>query len=317
VYFSERQKRLSFLARREKTPRGEHVLEWYIYGLLTAVLAAAAAITIKHTLFKEHAMEFAATLALVVAAITAPRLPYIDYAAIPLAAYALILLVALLAATAYLFVTKAVRHMPISMSSPLLVLGPAFSAILAYFILGETLTPINIAGLVLVLGGVYTLEHHPGVSLKKNLQLIGQQRYIKYLLAALVLYATTGVADRYILNTLNLNVWDYLALVHLFIAGFFFFLLWLFHDGKEGIKHGLKNALLPIIIIALLTLSYRYTQSVAISMAEGKLGLVSALKRTSALLVIFVGGSLFHEKDLPQRIFATFIIIGGVLLIII
>lgn len=288
-----------------------------MYGLLTAVLAAAAAVTIKHTLFREHAMEFAATLALVAALITAPRLFYIDYAAIPLHAYALLITIALLGATAYLFVAKAVRHMPISLSSPLLVLGPAFSALMAFFVLKETLTLTNITGLALVIGGVYTLEHHHGVSIRKNLGLISKNKHIKYILVALLLYATTGTADRYLLNTLGMNVFDYLALVHVLIAGFFFLLLWLFYDGMEGIKHGFKNALIPIVIVAILTLGYRYTQSAAFSLAEGKLGLVEALKRTSALFVTIVGGSLFHEKELPQRIFATLIIIGGVLLIII
>jgi len=202
------------------------------------------------------------------------------------------------------------------MSSPLLILGPAFSAILAFFILDEVLTMTNVAGLILILVGVYLLEHQHGISLQKNLKLISQHRYIKYVLAALVLYATTGVADRYILGTLKVPVLDYLALVHVCIAIFFFFLLWLFYDGVTGIKHGMKHALLPIIIVAALTLGYRYAQNVALSMTEGKLGLVEALKRTSALLVTIIGGSLFHEEHLLQRIFATLIIIGGVLFII-
>lgn len=294
-------------------------MEWYFFGLIAAVLGAAAAIVMKHTLIREHALEFATILAIVNALLTAPFLTTLKINSIPLHGYALLILIALLDAIAYFLVVKATRHMPLSLSSPVLVLGPAVTAVFAFFIIGERIPAVGVFGLLLIVLGLYLLEHQPGITIRKNMRLLSRHRYVRYILIALVLYAVASTGTRYLLvpSGLDMSPTHFLGLVHIGVALFLFALLTFFYDGHKGVMHGLKEAGLPILIVGLLTVSYRYSQSVAYSMVEGKAGLVEALKRTSTLLVIAVGGSLFHEKHLPHRIFATLIIIGGVLLIII
>jgi hypothetical protein len=71
------------------------------------------------------------------------------------------------------------------------------------------------------------------------------------------------------------------------------------------------------LIIALLTVAYRFTGLFTIAQEEGKVALFSGLKRTSAFWAALVGGTLFHEQHLMQRIFAALIMLGGAFLIII
>ena len=290
-----------------------------MFALFTVVLSSAAALVSKYGLVREHAMEFATIIAAVNAIILLPILFTIDYSAIPGVAYALISLVAIFGAMAYLFVFKSVRHLPISVSSPLLAIVPALGAITGFLILEETLQIHNIAGLLFVIAGVYVLEHERGISLWKNLVVISKQKYVQYILIAAILYTFSGTIDRYLLSPTGITIspLEYLAMVHFLIAMIFFFLLTFFYDGIDGVVNGLKKAWIAIFLVALLTLGYRYMQTMAFSMADGKLALVEGIKRSSVLVTTIVGGMLFHELNVMRHSFAALIIILGVFLLII
>lgn len=267
-------------------------------------------------------MEFSATLAVFAAIITAPLLLTIDFTAIPLAAYLLMLLSSCMGATAFLLVSKAVRHAPISVASPLFALSPLITAILAFGILGEGLSPTGLLGILMIMVGAYVLEHHRGISVEKNLKLIFRKRHVKLMFSALILYAFCGVIDRYLLSPsgvggLNIDPVTYLPIIQVMIAVVFLILLSLFHDGLHDITHGIRNAWIPIMIVAFLTVAYRFTGLFAISMEEGKIALFIGLKRTSAFWAALVGGALFHETHLLRHLFAALVMIGGALLILI
>lgn len=260
-------------------------------------------------------MEFAAVIAImnaivgVIVAFLAGA--HYDF---PTIAYSFMVLVALIASVAFLYTAKAIRHMPVSVSSPLFALGPILTAIVAFLFLRETLTAVNTMGLFFVVVGVYLLEHSAGVSVLNNFRVMFRQRYFHYILVALVLYAVSSTIDRYVLNTLRLDVLAYLSIVQVLIAIFFTLMVWYFHDLHD-ISKGLKELWLPLLLIACLTVGYRYSQSFALTLAEGKVALVTSIKRSSTLLTT-LGGSFFHEKHLLRNFFAALVIVAGVVMVI-
>ena len=68
-----------------------------------------------------------------------------------------------------------------------------------------------------------------------------------------------------------------------------------------------------ILLVAVLTTGYRIMQSQAAALAA--IGLVIAIKRSSALFTTIVGGEIFRERDLIRKTIACSIMIGGVYLI--
>jgi drug/metabolite transporter (DMT)-like permease len=58
----------------------------------------------------------------------------------------------------WLFITSSLPHLPAAMSSLLLLLQPTASMVLAYLILSQRPTPLQLAGAVLVCGGVLTIS---------------------------------------------------------------------------------------------------------------------------------------------------------------
>lgn len=292
------------------------MLPWYFFALITMVLAGLAAVVTKKTLFREHAMEFAVTLAIINMLFLSPFLFRINYSIISLKAWLLILTVAIFASVAFLLVVKSVRHMPISISSPLMALGPALTALLALFFLHETLSIQNSLGLLLIILGVILLEHKKKNRLKKDLLDIIKDKYFWFIIVALMLYAIVSVCDRYLLSVIKIDIIAYQSIAHVMIAIIMSLMLLYFHSLSD-IKNSLQKAWKPILAISLLTLGYRVSAAYALAFDEGKAALVGAIKRGSALLSMVVGGKLFHEDNLFQKFIAAIIMIIGIILIII
>jgi uncharacterized membrane protein len=75
-----------------------------------------------------------------------------------------------------------------------------------------------------------------------------------------------------------------------------------------------KDNLGWIALISVLTIGYRYTQIVAVSLAS--VALVLAIKRTSVFWATVIGGKLFNDKDLLKRSIAAILILIGAILIL-
>jgi uncharacterized membrane protein len=68
-----------------------------------------------------------------------------------------------------------------------------------------------------------------------------------------------------------------------------------------------------IILIAVLTAGYRYTQIKAIKIAP--VSLVLSVKRISVFIAVVIGGKLFNEKNLFRKALATAIMVAGAIMI--
>ena len=174
-------------------------MQWYIFAILAAVLTAASTIVEKKTLLKEHAMEFSTVLAVFNFFIALVLLPYINLN-FPLKMLALIYIASVLATIAFLFVAKAVRHMDISIISPLLAFDPAVVVILAFFILRERITYLQLFGILLLTVGSFVLEAE-NYNMKKIFTKKFKSNYFYYIFLALILYGFCSILDKFILNT--------------------------------------------------------------------------------------------------------------------
>lgn len=285
-------------------------MQWYFFAILTALLTAAAAIVEKKTLLKEHAMEFSAVLAVFNFLIALVLLPYINFN-FSLKILVMIYTASVLATIAFLFIAKAVRHMDISVVSPLLSFSPAVVAGLAFFILGEKISYIQLGGILLLIIGSYILELH-NHDTKKIFTKTFKSNYFYYIFLALILYAFCSILDKLILN--SISPLTYIPIVHFFIAINFIVLICIFHNGFKGIKHGVKSAGKWIFLVAVLVTGYRLSQAQAVSMTY--VSLVIPIKRMSAFFATVIGGKVFHEKNLAKRTLACVIMLAGAFLVI-
>lgn len=286
---------------------------WLIYSLILVFFSSAAAITEKKALIKEHAMEFSAVLAILTLLISLPLFILVDFSRLNFISLALLLFNSILASVAFLFMTKAVRHMKITDSSSLLSIGPGITVILALIFLGETLTLRQTGGIVLLIVGTYVLEIKKNLSFLTPIRIFRKSKYTQYVLISIIIYGVTSILDKIILTNYNMQPEAFIAFAHVFICFHFILMLLIYHNGIKGIKHGLKTFGWLIFLVAIFTVGYRLAQAEAVKIAN--VGTVVAIKKTSVLLTVLIGGEIFHEKNIVRKIIAAFIIVVGAVLI--
>lgn len=288
-------------------------MSWFIFALAAAILLSATSVIEKKVLYREHAMEFSAVLALFNAVVSLPLLFIADMSRIEPLQIAVIYLASLIGTGSFLLMIKATRHLEISISSPMFLLGPGVVAIAGYLFLGESLTGWQIMGIILLVLGSYALQIQPGGGLWSPLRTFYYSRYLHLVFFALLLYAAGSLADRVILTRYTVAPVQYIPIIHIFIALNFFLLLYIFYDGAAGIRRGITKFGPVILLLAVMTTAHRffYAQAAAIAF----IGLVSAVKRVSSLFTTLIGGELFHDQNLGRKFLAALVMLGGVFLI--
>lgn len=288
-------------------------MTWLGYALLSALFSGLASVFEKHTLNRLHSIDFSAAIALATALITLPILFTSSWEKITPLILGITFGSSLLAAWAFISVTRGIRHMEISLSSSLFLLGPFITTLFAFIFLGERISSLQVTGMVILLLGTYILETTHFMEVKEFWNNIWKNKYTRYILFGLVLYAITAISDRIVLGKFDVPAGLYLAIAQVFIAIEFLILTW-YYRGSPFTSFGLvRSHWKNIIILAILMVSYRYFSSLAIALAAA--GLVTAVKRSASLFSTVIGGSLFHDHGIWRKTTACLIMLIGVYLI--
>ncbi len=287
---------------------------WFAFGTCSAVLSAASAIIQKKILFRLTALEFSF---LVSAAILMGSLfvPFsVDVASIPSTTLMILLGKSVLGGTAFLLVMMSLERNQISIALPLLGLTPGVTALLALVLLRESLRPAEWAGIVLMMAGTYTLEMRPGQNILQPFKSIFSNRNFYFIYGAVGLFAISSVADRLLVSNYRIDPLVILFYQHIVYCALFGVKLLLRRYSFSTLVEKGKGQLPFILVAALLTIGYRFTQLEATKLAP--VALVLAVKRTSILYATFFGGRMFSDDRLSVRLLAgVLIVIAGFLIL--
>ena len=204
--------------------------------------------------------------------------------------------------------------MEISVIAPLLVIAPAVTVLLAFVFLGEALSAWQVWGVGLLLCGAYMLQAKRGTHVLAPLRQIIRSRYAHWLGIALIGYGISDVVTRKALTDYHVPAPLFLVLIQIFVA-LILCAMWYRQSGtlrKLQIAYRRVGWFMGILVV--LTVLHRYFQVEATTIAF--VGLVSAVKRSSAFFVALIGGELFHESHMVRKAIASAIIICGVLFVI-
>jgi len=290
-------------------------MTWFFIALVSAFLSAFAAITQKKVLFNLGALEFSFILSIVNLLFSIPFFFFINYGTINSINLLILFVKSFIGVGAFLCVMISLKNLEISNALPLLALTPGFVAVFAFIFLGESLKAMEVVGLIFLISGTFILESKNFKNLFVPFSVFIKSKYHRFILLALLLFTASSILDKLLLIKLNLSPISLTAIQHIFFA-LFFSILYVFFRNKEAsaslnIK---KNNLGWIALISVITIGYRYTQIVAVSLAS--VALVLAIKRTSVFWATIIGGKIFNDKDLLKRSIAAILIIIGAILIL-
>ena len=286
---------------------------WFLLSLVSAFFSSATSLLEKKVLLKEHALAFSSTLAFCTFLISLPLFLIFDHNSIPqLLPLGIIAITAVLGGFAFLLITESVIHMDVSEISPLIAVGPAITALFGFAFLGEILTISQIIGIAIIILGVYILELKETSHLLAPFKVILKGRYVHFVFVALLLYACTDVLGKIVLSKYAFQAGTYLFYYQLFTA-FFFLILLLIKRRISTTTPKISSSIFWILLIAVLTIIYRYTHISAMKLAP--IGLAIAVFRSSTVLTTILGGKIYKEKGVLRKLLAALIVIAGVVLI--
>ncbi len=290
-------------------------MTWFFIALLSSFLSAFAAISQKKVLFKLNPVQFSFYLSIANLLLSIPFFFFIDYNTINSYNLSVLFIKSLIGVAAFLCVMTALKNLQISNALPLLALTPGFVAVFAFLFLGEALKFYEVLGLISLIAGTYILESKNLKEILFPLNVFFKSKYHHYILAALLLFTASSVMDKLLLIKLDFTPISLTAFQHFYFALMFFIIYFSFKGKLENHSPQInKTDVLWILLISVLTIGYRYTQIVSISLAS--VALTLAVKRTSVLWATVIGGRIFKDSNLLKKIIAVLFILLGAILIL-
>lgn len=283
-----------------------------------AVMLAIADITRKRILFKSPSQDFLTVFTLCSAGFALLLFPFVTFSLPPLI-YGLIVLIACIAATAYYFKFKTIKHFELSTFLPLTNIQPLIILFLGVLFLNETVHAIQVIGIALILVGGYALELNSHLKLLHPLKMLRQSKYQRYMVAAILLVAAVMFVEKYTLNQLTALEIPY---PHLTLAFFVWPVIALLttvhftrHHSVSRAFHRIYNRegffmFIPPLAIVLFFITYYKALSLYY------ITLVLPLVKLNTLFSAILGGKLFHEKHLLMKSIACMIMIIGTFFIV-
>lgn len=295
---------------------------WVVLTLIAALLVSTASILEKKNLFLQHAMEFITVLSICTAVLTMPLFFLADKSSLSLKVIGLCFIAAFIGGMAALFCAKALRHIAISLSSPFLAFAPLATLIIAVIFLGEKVTGMQVTGIIVLAGGAYLLESHKHDNILEPFKHFFKSKHIRYMLFAVLLYGISSVLDKKILGAradggLGVPALAYLPLNQFFQAIILIVMMLICHDGFKGVEQGIKHSWKPILLVGFLLVWSRLAYTFALSLPGVLVSLLIPIKRLGVIFTTFLGGEIFHEKDVIKRSLACVVMLIGAVLILI
>ena len=205
----------------------------------------------------------------------------------------------------------AVKHLPVSLASPIRATGPVWTLFGALLVLGERPSWLEMLGIAITLAsflGLSVVGAREGIHFHRN-------KWIGWLLAGTLLGAASGLYDKFLLGRLGfaastVQAWFsiYLALLFLPLVIAWKLRLWARHEF-----HWRWSVL--GVSAALLIADFIYFS--ALRDPDALISLVSSLRRGSTL-VAFAGGLLFFgELNGRQKLPAVLGVLAGIILTVV
>lgn len=214
-------------------------------------------------------------------------------------------------AASWLLAYQALKHLPITIVTPIRSAGPFFTFIGALVIYKEQPNTWQWLGFFIIIFSVIgysKVGKKEGIDFKNNI-------WIFAIMAATFLGASSGLYDKFLIQNLalqpqTLQFWFcfYVVIILLIILAF----TW-FPKAEKRAAFSWRWSI-PAVGILLQTADYFYFKG--LQDPEALIMLLSAIKRSQILIAVIIGGIIFKEQNKRKKLVPLFGILLGVMLIL-
>lgn len=214
-------------------------------------------------------------------------------------------------ASSWILAYQALKHLPITIVTPIRSAGPFFTFIGAIIIYQERPNPLQWIGFFLIILSVLLYSRigkQEGINFKRN-------KWIFAIIGATFLGASSGLYDKFLIQKISLapqtlQFWfSWYTIIILFII-----LLITWFPKPEKRKAFKFRWTIPAVGVLLIAADYFYFK--ALQDPDALIMLLSAIKRSQILIAVVIGGLIFKEQNKRKKLIPLAGIMLGVGLIL-
>jgi drug/metabolite transporter (DMT)-like permease len=289
-------------------------LHWLTLTLICAFALASADALTKRSLSGRDVRELTLVRFTVPGVLLLPWLLAQPLPALPLAFWLWMVVLLPAEVVAMLLYQRAIRDHPLALTLPYLAFTPVLVALIGWLVLGETVSPTGLAGILLIVFGGWLLNIHRNTAngfwrqAVAPLAAIWENHGSRQMLGVATIYAFTAVGGKRAMAHATPETFGalYFALLGLLT-------LILFGATRPARLRVARELPLAVLGVGVLMAVMVVTHFMAISKVEA--AYMIAVKRTSLLFGILYGALLFREAHLGRNLVAGALMIAGVGLI--
>jgi transporter family protein len=216
---------------------------------------------------------------------------------------------AIIVGTSWIFSYFALKHLPITIVTPIRSTGPIWTLIGALIIYNEQLTPLQWAGLITTLLFFYLFSfsgRKEGISFRTN-------KWVLFIILGTLTGAISGLYDKYLLqryDKLVVQSWFSVYMVAVMLLVYLF--IW--YPRRQKLTPFTWRWTIPLIGIVLSMADFAYF--FALSSEDSLISLLSTVRRGSVLFSFLFGALVFKEKNIFYKTIILAGILTGIIMII-
>jgi len=223
-------------------------------------------------------------------------------------AHLLFVLKAAIVLTSWLFAYFALKHLPLSLASPIKATQPVWTVVGAMLIFGEKLNGFQAAGVGITLVSFFMFSvvgKKEGISFRTN-------KWFWFIVLATLTGAISGLYDKYLMNKYDvMSVQVYYTFYQALIMGLITLFLWA-PTRKKTTPFKFKWSIFWISFF-LVTADFIYFY--ALTLPDSMISVVSTIRRSGVIVPFFYGAFVLKDKNIKLKVIDLIGVLIGMLLL--
>ncbi len=216
------------------------------------------------------------------------------------------LLKAVIVLSSWLLAYFAMKHLPITIISPIKATQPVIVLIGALIVFHDRLNLYQWAGVIFAILSFYLLSKagkKEGIHFKHN-------KWIVFIVLSVVMGAISSLYDKYLMTSLTaIVVQVYYNFYQLIIMGLILAFLW-YPQRSQSTPFKWRWS---IVLISIFLSASDFVYFYALSDEKALVSVVSMIRRSGVIITFFAGAFLFGERNLKRKAFDLILVVIGMI----
>jgi len=217
--------------------------------------------------------------------------------------------------SSWVFAYISLKHLPLSVVSPMQATRPMWTLVGALLIFGERLNGWQWVGVVLAIGTILVFSfstRRPGQNRTPGNP--GEKKYYIALVLAILIGSCSGLYDKYMMRHYDHNA---VQVYYTFYQAAMMGIIWLWDRGKQRAEQGTQPtgrfSWLPVALISLFLVISDNVYMLALRDPDSLIAVVSTIRRGGAVIGFGYGLLFLHEPEPRKKIACMLGIMAGLL----